>query len=129
MDTTRPFPRPHQAGPDPRQPGLDPAAMAEFVRDVHRMLGEIHNLLGHSRKSHYTIEEIAELTGRASYTVRSWVKQGKLHAVRVTGTGPKGRLLVPREQLERLIGRGLGDALPATLGSEVDGTTGGRPGR
>jgi excisionase family DNA binding protein len=52
-------------------------------------------------KSHYTVDEVAELTGRSTYTVRGWVKLGRLNAIRVPGSGPKGRLLVPHDELHR----------------------------
>ena len=70
------------------------------------------NLASAKTKSHLTVEEVGELTGRAAYTVRRWIKQGLIEAVRVPGTGPKGRLLVPREQLAKLVARGLGIDLP-----------------
>jgi excisionase family DNA binding protein len=63
-------------------------------------------------KSHYTVEEIAELTGRSQYTVRIWIKRGLIHAFRIPGSGPKGRLLVPREELQKLVDRGHGSRLP-----------------
>jgi excisionase family DNA binding protein len=64
-------------------------------------------------KSHYTIDEVAALTGRAPYTVRAWIKRGMIAATRVRGTGPKGRLLVSHDELQRLIAAGRGQRVPA----------------
>ena len=62
-------------------------------------------------KLHYTVEEVAERVCRSSYTVRRWIKEKMIHAERVHGTGPKGRLLIPREEIEKLISLGLGKNL------------------
>jgi excisionase family DNA binding protein len=76
-------------------------------------VGELRQLLtGHS-KPFYTFDEFAELTGRAPYTVRTWVKEGLIEATRVEGTGPRGRLLIPREQLEKLVRTGRAGRVPA----------------
>lgn len=63
-------------------------------------------------KPHYTVEEIAELTGRSTYTVRRWISEGRIAATRISGTGPKGRLLIARAELEKVIREGLGGAVP-----------------
>jgi hypothetical protein len=83
------------------------AALAESVRAIHDLLA------GH-QKSHYTVEEVAALTGRAPYTVRTWVRDGIVEAIRVHGTGPRGRLLGPREQLCRLVEGGSAAGSPAS---------------
>jgi|GEM_PF-3815782 len=66
-------------------------------------------------KSHLTVEEIAAITGRTAYTIRRWIKEGRLKAQRLTEGGPKGRLLIPREELDRLVAGGLGENVSDTL--------------
>jgi excisionase family DNA binding protein len=83
--------------------------------DMRAAVDEIRARLEGSCKPLLTIEEVAQLTGRAPYTVRRWVKEGQLNATRVAGAGPRGRLLVPREQVQRLVGLGRGGSIPAEL--------------
>jgi excisionase family DNA binding protein len=88
------------------------ATTLEQILDGQR---ELRELLAGRSKPLLTIEEVAELTGRTSYTVRRWVKEGRLTATRVSGTGPRGRLLVAREQVQRLVAAGLGAEVPADV--------------
>ena len=106
-----------------RQPANEPASVERVVAmlaDLQSAVQEIQAHLAGATKSHYTVEEVAEKTGRAPYTVRSWIKARRIRADRVTGTGPRGRLLVPREELTRLIGLGLGGRIPVIDGAEPD---------
>jgi excisionase family DNA binding protein len=79
------------------------------VRDIREMLAGV-------RKEWLTVAEVSDLTGRTAYTVRRWIATGRLKAARVRGTGPRGRLLVARDQLQKLIAAGLGGEVPAALG-------------
>jgi excisionase family DNA binding protein len=79
-------------------------------------LTEIRERLAGAHKPLLTIEEVAQLVGRAPFTVRRWVKEGRLKATRVSGTGPRGRLLVSQDQVRGLIDAGLGGEVPAALG-------------
>ena len=97
-------------------------ATALLMKQILNAVQEIRARLAGAHKQFYTVEEIAELTGRSEYTVRRWIKEDRIHATRVTDTGPRGRLLIAKDQLNRLIVSGMGgevaDAI-TTLTAEV----------
>jgi excisionase family DNA binding protein len=98
------------ASPPPGQVTLD-----EVVRLLHELKGgleEVQATLQTRRKSHYTVEEVAEMTGRTAFTVRRWISEHRIRATRISGTGPRGRLLIPREELDLLISAGRGAHVP-----------------
>ena len=106
----------------PHCPPISPPPQVEqdeVVQLLHRVLGAIDDLravIRQTRKEFYTVDEIASLAGRTPYTIRRWIGEGRLTATRVQGTGPRGRLLVPGDQLTRLLGQGLGGELaPASM--------------
>jgi excisionase family DNA binding protein len=80
------------------------------------MLTEVRDRLAGHHKPVYTVEELAGLTGRSPYTIRRWIKQHKIEACRLDGTGARGRLLISRDQLQRLIRTGMGGRVPPTVG-------------
>jgi excisionase family DNA binding protein len=92
-----------------------PDGLGPVLEQILSGLRDIRALLSAARKEYYTAEEIAQLTGRTPYTVRRWVKQGRIAATRVSGTGPRGRLLIAREQVQRLIEEGRGAGVPHAL--------------
>lgn len=71
-------------------------------------LEEIYDLVAGRSKEHLTVAEVAEMTGRSAYTVRRWISDGRLTASRVSNTGKRGRLLIHRDELRRLISGGPG---------------------
>ena len=92
-----------------------PGAGIDADRGLGRILDELRllrDLIEGARKPLLTIDEVARLTGRVPYTIRTWVKAGRLKATRVHGTGPKGRLLVPRAELDRLLAEGRAANVP-----------------
>lgn len=66
-------------------------------------LAELQETLHGTAKAYFTVAEAAKLLGRSEYTVRRYVAEKRLSAERVVGTGPRGRLLIPRESLMLLI--------------------------
>jgi excisionase family DNA binding protein len=108
--------------PAPRAAELS-AGTQDQLGEIIRLLGEVRGglefiremLQGH-RKPYYTVEELARLSARSAYTVRRWISAKKIHAIRIAGTGPNGRLLIPHEELSKLISGGMGsNVTEATL--------------
>lgn len=90
------------------------ASLRQSVIAMDRKIDSLCELLARQRKEHLTVEEVAELTGRTEYTVRRWVSEGRLKAIRLAEGGPRGRLLIPRSELDRLVAAGTGGSIPAT---------------
>lgn len=58
---------------------------------------------GSLEKPLLTTTEAANFAGRSSYTIRGWIRKGKLSKHRASGSGQRGRLLVDRAELVRLL--------------------------
>src|SRR5437588_162373 len=84
-----PVSRESASAPDP-EPGREPSReLSDILRCLFQAVDEIRQQVTDRRKPFLTVEEVAKLTGRSEYTVRTWIKVGKLTATRVSGTGPK----------------------------------------
>ena len=77
--------------------------IVQLLQELHGDMSQVLSALHGATKDFYTVGEIAERTGRSSYTVRRWIGEGRLHAERVVGTGPRGRLLIPRSEVAKLV--------------------------
>ena len=101
--------------PDPYGPLLVEirAAVGELRDRLESGLADLRDRVESRTKAHFRVEEIAALTARAPYTVGTGIKEGRSAAIRIPGTGPKGRRLVPRQELEKLIECRLGAGVPA----------------
>jgi excisionase family DNA binding protein len=89
--------------------------LLEKIPAILLAISDIQRQMSRRQKDFFSVEEVAALVQRSPYTVRAWIKAGRINATRVTGTGPRGRLLVPRAELGKLIHAGLGDQLPADV--------------
>jgi hypothetical protein len=75
----------------------------------------VQELLQRGQKDPVTVREFADLVCRSPFTIRMWIKRGRIEAKRVIGTGPRGRLLIDRNQLSRVIQAGRGSNLQEPL--------------
>ena len=87
--------------------------IAEGVRRLDERLSELDRKLSPATKQYLAVEEFAQLVGRSPYTVRAWLKSGKIRGERVTGSGPRGRWLIPRDQLKVIVNSGEGASIPS----------------
>jgi excisionase family DNA binding protein len=94
------------------------AALAQCpaVRDILARLTVIEDVLRDREKPYYSVDEVAARFGRTSYTVRRWIAGGRLRATRLQEGGPRGRLLVPRDEVRRVEATG---GTPAGVADEA----------
>jgi excisionase family DNA binding protein len=107
-----------RSGPELAASAKQPPLLAEIAKrlvSVEAKIDTLRQRFDGRLKSHFTSDEFAELVGRSSYTVRRWVSDGRITATRVQGTGPRGRLLIPRSELERVVADGRGAAVPDAM--------------
>jgi excisionase family DNA binding protein len=88
---------------------------AEILHRLAALEARLDDWFSRRGKSHLTVEEFAGAVGRSPYTTRKWISQGKIRAVRVSGTGPRGRYLIARAELERVVADGRGAAVPDAM--------------
>ena len=90
----------HQQAPD----------ITHRLASLESMVYEIHQILANQRpqKEWYTVAELAEILGKAEYTVREWCRGGRIYASkRLSGRGNSKEWIVSHEELERLQNEGL----------------------
>jgi excisionase family DNA binding protein len=85
-----------------RNAGGDWRDIQDKAEEILDRLKAIQDRCTLRRKDFYDVEEIAQYVGRSAYTVRKWIREGKMNAIRVTGTGEHGRLFVPYGEVQRL---------------------------
>jgi excisionase family DNA binding protein len=102
------FPR---ATPSGATPNSDQERLLESIDALHATIQKMDRRLDDQSTQYYTVTEFAKLVKRSDYTVRRWIKLKKINAFKVKGSGPKGRWLIPRDQLARVLDSGLGASL------------------
>ncbi len=116
-------PTPPPSRPAPRNfptPGHcpSPADWPAALAGIYAALTEIKAKLTTQVKGTLTVAEVAACVCRSELTVRRWIKEGKVAALKVAGDGPRGRWLVPRAELAKLVAYGLAGDLPDACGSD-----------
>jgi hypothetical protein len=78
--------------------------MHELIERLDRMEAAIQLLVGRQAvKEWYTTAEVAQILGRAEYTVREYCRLGRLQATKKPcGRGKGGEWLISHQELERL---------------------------
>ena len=54
-------------------------------------------------KPFYTVTELAEQFGRSPYTIRRWIRAGKIDAVKLNSGGPRDQYLIAHDDVAELI--------------------------
>ncbi|MBI5760019.1 MAG: helix-turn-helix domain-containing protein [Planctomycetales bacterium] len=61
-----------------------------------------------TRKEFYSTSEVAEILGKAEFTVREWCRLGRVHALkRSTGRGRSQEWMISDDELTRIRNEGL----------------------
>ena len=115
QDTTRPPMTAFSAQCSPTEFDERLNELIAVMRGLDTKLDAIHGQINGQLKPLYSVGEIADMVDRSAYTVRRWISEGLIDAIRVSGTGPKGRLLIPRGELKKLVELGLGETIPSVV--------------
>jgi hypothetical protein len=81
----------------------------EVLRRLARIESQIMLLVSQRTvKDFYTTDEVAEILGKAPFTVREWCRHGRVKAEkRDCGRGSTREWMISREELERVQNHGL----------------------
>ena len=85
-------------------------ALAAPIAEIQSLQRELRDLLLSQKtiKEHYTTEELAEMLGKAEFTVREWCRHGRIHAEKKgSGRGRYQAWVVSHEELLRIQKEGL----------------------
>jgi hypothetical protein len=78
----------------------------ERLERIERMLQQLVDRT--TIKSHYTVEEFAALVKRATFTVRQWCNEGRIHAEKsMTRSGLCSKWIISHQEYERFQREGL----------------------
>jgi DNA-directed RNA polymerase specialized sigma24 family protein len=90
--------------------------MSETLQEVVERLTRIESVLeslvnGRACKEWFSTKEVADILGKAEFTVREWCRLGRVHAKKQnTGRGPHAAWVISRQEVLRIEREGL---LPA----------------
>ncbi len=101
-------PVPHEERTETGAPGCS-GGFAEVLRRLDRIESALDSLAREgTARDHYTTAEIAQILGKAEFTVREWCRTGRIHArKRLSGRGPHAGWVIGHEELGRIRREGL----------------------
>ena len=84
------------------------ALRSELKQLVHEVSGLRYDLKATltpkwKTKPFYTVQELAKHLGRSPYTIRRWIREGKIGAVKLNSGGPRDPYLIEHREVEELI--------------------------
>ena len=78
------------------------AQLTDEIRSLRQDLRASMQLKGKA-KPFYTVREAADLLGRTPYTIRRWIRDGKLEATKPNGGGARDQYLIEVGELRELL--------------------------
>jgi len=80
-------------------------ALAHLAEEISRLREDMRAgaMAGRWAKPFYTVRELAQQLGRSPYTIRRWIREGKIHAVKLNSGGPRDQYLIEHEEVQELI--------------------------
>ena len=83
--------------------------LSEMVQRLGRMEDILNQLLQqHTVKDWYSTEEVAQILGKAEFTVREWCRNGRVHAEKKgSGRGKYQAWVISQEEVQRIQREGL----------------------
>jgi excisionase family DNA binding protein len=82
--------------------------LRDNVTDLQDRVDHVLKRLGEFRKEYFTVKEVAGLVRRSPYTVRRWLREGRLKGIRIAGEFSNDRdnlrapYLISRDEVIRL---------------------------
>lgn len=80
------------------------------LQSIEETMLQIQGMLADDRpqKEWYTVAEVAEMLGKAEFTVREWCRLSRVYASkRECGRGTSKEWIIAREEVERITNEGL----------------------
>jgi hypothetical protein len=86
------------------------AVLSQRLATIEESVADVQQLLrGQERsKEWYTVAEVAQLLGRAEFTVREWCRLGRVYASkRACGRGPTQEWIIADTEIDRIRNEGI----------------------
>ncbi len=81
----------------------------KLLNTLDRMEQKLDALIAEGNRRpepHLSVREVAKIVGRSAPTICRWIRQGRLEATRVDGSGRRSNWLIHRDNLNTILARG-----------------------